>query len=201
LLALTLTWPLAGCGPDCAPTTGDGELTLLDPALVDDGESMRLSYQVHNGTGAAVYVHDGIAQIVFDEEAGELALGLVAPTFPEDLHVFGAGLCYRKVPAGCDCDVRREVLREYTRLAPSEDGEVAFEAIPVHEADRVSVELAWGARPMEPDDPDMSREAYETWKAEEQAERLDIAFDRDPQARAVLVEETEPTSCPWVFFP
>jgi hypothetical protein len=162
---------------------------------------MQLRYRVHNGTEAAVYVHDGLARILYDDDAGELELGLVAPTFPEDLHVFGAELCYREVPAGCSCDVRREVLREYTRLAPSENGEVAFEAIPVHEASIVTVELAWGERPMEPDDPDMSRDDYEAWKAEEQAERLDAAFERDPQARATLAEETEPTACPWVFFP
>jgi len=201
LLAFTFAVHTAGCGPDCAPAARDGELALLAPSLVDDGEAMRLSYRVHNGTGRAVFVHDGVSRILFDDEAGELDLELVAPTFPEDLHVFGAELCYREVPAGCACDVRREVFREYTRLAPSEDGEVAFEAIPVHEAGRVDVELAWGERPLDPEDDGMTRGEYEGWKAEEQAERLEVSFDRDPQARAQLAEETVPTDCPWVFFP
>ncbi len=200
--AITLLPLLAACGPDCRPAARNGEVALADPVLVDDGEGMRLQYRIHNGTGAAVYVHDGIWRIVYDQDSTDLELTLAAPDLPDGIHVFGAELCYREVPAGCACEVRREVYREYTRLAAAEDDEVVFETLPVHEADRVDLSVAWGDEPLEPGETMMSRSDYDAWRVELQDRWMSTGFDREPGARVDQVEpETEPTACPWATFP
>lgn len=200
--ALSLLPLLAACGPDCRPAARNGEIVLEEPALVDDGEGMRLQYVVHNGTGAAAYVHDGLSRIVYDLDSTDLELTLAAPDPPDDIHVFGAELCYRRIPAGCACEVRREVYREYTRLAAGEDDEVMFESLPVHEADRVDLIVAWGDEPLEPGVAKLSRAEYDTWRDELQDERVVTGFDRVPgELDGQLDTETEPTACPWVTFP
>ncbi len=200
--ALALLLPATACGPDCRPAARDGEVVVEEPLLVDDGAAMRLQYRVHNGTGAPLYVHDGITRIVYDLDAADLELTLAAPDFPDDIHVFGAELCYRRIPVGCACEVRREVFREYTRLTAGEDGEVAFETLPVHEADHVELTIAWGDVPLDPESEQLSRDGYETWRGEVQDQRLDARFERSAgQLETALDDETEPTSCPWVTFP
>ena len=189
------------CGPDCRSATRDGEVILEEATMADDGDAMRLQYRVHNGTGAAVYVHDGISRIVYDLDATDLELTLAAPDFPDDIHVFGAELCYRRIPAGCACEVRREVYREYTRLGDADD-ELVFETLPVHEADQVDLIVAWGDEPLEPEEAMLPRADYDEWRDEIQDERLVAGFDRVPgKTDDELADETEPTACPWVTFP
>ena len=202
LATLVSLLPLAACGPDCEPAARDGEVVLEEPQLLDDGEAMRLQYRVDNGTGAALYVHDGISRILYDGEGADLALTLAAPDPPDGIHVFGAELCFRRIPAGCACEIRREVFREYTRLAESEDDEVAFEVLSVYEANHVDLIVAWGDEPLDPGSEMMSRDDYAAWRDELQDQRLEADFDRSPGPLGDdLPDETEPTACPWVLFP
>ena len=98
--------------------------------------------------------------------------------------------------------MRREVYREYVRLAEGDGDEVVFETLPVHEADRLDVIVAWGDEPLDPDESMMSRADYDAWRDELQDERLTAGIDRTPGPGADPVpDETPPTDCPWVTFP
>jgi hypothetical protein len=193
LLSLALGSGL-GCTPDdCTRTASNGELVATDLTYWQGPDEMSLRYTVANGLDEDVYVVDSVMKIHYDGDASAVEYEMRLD-IPDVIHIAEYSWCYREIPAGCACEIRRRTELDYWSLA---------EDMPVHEVDVVEIDVGWSSYALDPPADAMSMGDYDAWTADREEGTLQASHTRNADERVALgelPEETEPSSCWTVFF-
>ncbi len=190
LLAIVVVF--AGCTGECRSTDLTGDVIVADMAYREGPDAMSLEYTVVNGLDEDIYVVDSLMKIHYDGGAStfgaEMRLGV-----PEVISIFHYQYCYREIPAGCACEVRRHTLRDYWSL--SED-------MPVHSVDIVELDAAWSTSPFEPPPTACTIPTFNDWAASIEEGAIHAAHARADEEMIPLDElpdETDSTMCLTVY--
>ncbi len=190
---LCLAGFLAGCIGDCTRTDETGEVTATGLTYWEGPDEMSLEYTVVNGLDEDVYVVDSVMKILYDGDASTVEYGMRLD-IPDVIHIFQYSWCYREIPAGCACEVRRRTELDYWSLT---------EDMPVHEVENVEIDVAWSSVALDPPAEALNMDDYDAWAAERQVGTIEASHTRTADEHdplEALPEETEPTSCWTVYF-
>lgn len=193
LTALALIVVLfAGCSGECSSTDFTGAVIVDEMAYREGPHAMSLEYTVVNGLDEDIYVVDSLMKIHFDGEASTFGAEMRLAV-PDVISIFHYQYCYREIPAGCACEVRRHTERSYWSL--SED-------MPVHEVGIVELDAAWSTSPFEPPPTACSIPTFNEWAAGIEEGAIHAAHARAADELAPLDElpaETDSTMCLTVY--
>lgn len=148
-LFLFLPLALAGCG---SSNPFDGDLSVTDVSVTDDGAHLRLAVTVHNGHIRDVSTYDTFRGMTYDDATKKLVVQWRERTCDADTITCTHYMYpqYTTISAGSSRVLEAQLPRTLVKVAPPAPGEKPTPiSIPIYELDTADVDMAWTRNPVD----------------------------------------------------